>query len=108
MVFILEPDIYRLSARSHLPSAEKFKAWIFEDAIPTIRKTGSYGKDPVAMLEDPVHLRGLLEHYTDKVIEMTPKAQFADAVTASETSIAVGGLAKLMRQNGAGFPGRMA
>ena len=39
---IEEPDIYRLVAGSRLPTAQKFEKWIFEDILPTIRKTGSY------------------------------------------------------------------
>lgn len=37
-----ESDLYRLIANSKLPSAEKFEAWIFEEVLPTIRKTGGY------------------------------------------------------------------
>ncbi len=39
---IPEPDLYRLVAKSTLPAAEKFESWIFEDVLPTIRKTGQY------------------------------------------------------------------
>lgn len=39
---IQEPDMYRLIMRSKLPSAEKFEAWVFEEVLPSIRKTGSY------------------------------------------------------------------
>ncbi len=39
---IPEPDLYRLIAKSELPAAERFEAWIFEEVLPTIRKTGQY------------------------------------------------------------------
>tara|TARA_B100000614_G_C14536177_1_gene488490 strand:- start:879 stop:1658 length:780 start_codon:yes stop_codon:yes gene_type:complete len=39
---IPEPDVYRLIAKSSLPAAEAFEAWIFEEVLPTIRRTGSY------------------------------------------------------------------
>jgi prophage antirepressor-like protein len=39
---IREPDVYRLVVNSKLPSAEKFEAWLFEEVLPTIRKTGRY------------------------------------------------------------------
>ena len=39
---IHEPDLYRLIAKSRLASAEKFENWIFEEVLPTIRRTGSY------------------------------------------------------------------
>lgn len=37
-----EPDLYRLIANSKLESAQKFESWIFEEVLPTIRKTGTY------------------------------------------------------------------
>lgn len=42
MLFITEGDIYRLAARSKLPGAEKFESWIFDEVLPSIRKTGGY------------------------------------------------------------------
>lgn len=39
---IPEGDVYRLITHSKLPSAEKFESWVFDDVLPTIRKTGSY------------------------------------------------------------------
>lgn len=42
MVFIQEGDIYRLVARSNLPGADKFESWIFDEVLPSIRKTGGY------------------------------------------------------------------
>jgi prophage antirepressor-like protein len=43
---IPEPDLYRLIISSHLPSAERFERWIFEEVLPSIRKTGRYAVDP--------------------------------------------------------------
>lgn len=40
--FIHEGDIYRLIIRSKLPTAEKFESWVFDEVLPSIRKTGSY------------------------------------------------------------------
>ena len=40
--FITEPDLYRLIVASKLPSAQKFERWVFEEVLPTIRKTGGY------------------------------------------------------------------
>ncbi|MDK8594453.1 BRO family protein, partial [Winkia sp. UMB1096A] len=41
--FITEGDLYRLIASSKLPSAQAFEAKVFDEILPTIRKTGSYG-----------------------------------------------------------------
>lgn len=40
--FIPEGDVYRLIVRSKLPTAEKFESWVFDEVLPSIRKTGSY------------------------------------------------------------------
>ena len=37
-----EPDVLRLIVNSTLPAAERFERWVFEDVLPSIRKTGSY------------------------------------------------------------------
>jgi prophage antirepressor-like protein len=37
-----EPGIYQLIFGSKLPCAEKFQDWVFEEVLPTIRKTGQY------------------------------------------------------------------
>jgi prophage antirepressor-like protein len=42
MRVISEPDLYRLVAGSTLPEAIKFEAWVFEEVLPSIRKTGGY------------------------------------------------------------------
>jgi prophage antirepressor-like protein len=41
---IREPDVYALIFGSKLATAEKFKTWVFEEVLPSIRKTGSYGQ----------------------------------------------------------------
>lgn len=42
MLFISEPDLYRLIAHSKLPAAQQFEAWIYETVLPSIRKHGAY------------------------------------------------------------------
>lgn len=42
MLFIPEGDLYRLIVHSKLPSAERFERWVFDEVLPTIRKTGGY------------------------------------------------------------------
>ena len=43
MSFIPEGDVYRLITHSKLPAAERFEKWVFDEVLPTIRKTGGYG-----------------------------------------------------------------
>lgn len=51
MLFIPEGDIYRLAAKSELPGAEKFESWIFDEVLPSIRRTGAY-KTPRKAMND--------------------------------------------------------
>jgi prophage antirepressor-like protein len=56
---IAESDLLRLIIGSRLPAAEKFERWVFEDVLPSIRKTGGYGVPaPAIDLNDPASLRG--------------------------------------------------
>ena len=39
---ITEGNLYRLIAKSKLPSAELFESWVFDDVIPSINRNGAY------------------------------------------------------------------
>ena len=43
---IPEGDVYRLVTHSELPAAEKFESWVFDEVLPTLRKTGTYNMQP--------------------------------------------------------------
>lgn len=102
MTIINESGLYSLVLSSKLPTARKFRRWVTSEVLPSIRRTGGYNlpKDyPSALraLADAEEQRQALlaENAANK-----PKVIFADAVLASERSILVGELAKLLRQNG--------
>ena len=103
---INESGLYSLILSSELPSAKAFKRWVTSEVLPSIRKNGGYIAGQETMTDDELMARALqvaqnkiLER--DKQIEtMKPKAIFADAVAASHTSILVGELAKILKQNG--------
>jgi anti-repressor protein len=112
MVLINESGLYSLVLSSKLPSAKAFKKWVTSDVLPSIRKHGLYATaDTVEnMLANPDFTIQLLQRYKKerqererlqkKVEEDKPKVVFADNVTASNTTILIGDLAKLMKQNG--------
>lgn len=52
-VFINEPNLYRLIIKSRKPQAEKFEAWVFEEVLPQIRKTGQYSVQEQLALPEP-------------------------------------------------------
>lgn len=48
--YIPEGDLYRLIIRSRLPAAERFERWVFDEVLPSIRKSGVYGIDIEAVI----------------------------------------------------------
>lgn len=42
ITFISEPNLYRLIFKSRKENAKLFQDWVFEEVIPSIRKTGRY------------------------------------------------------------------
>ena len=107
MTAINESGVYALVFGSKLPTARAFKRWVTHEVLPAIRKTGSYHASGSYMIDDPIERAKawIREQEERKQLAaanaaMQPKALFADAVSASETSILIGGLAKLIKQNG--------
>ena len=43
LTYIDEGNVYRLITHSKLPNAERFESWLFDELLPEIRRTGSYG-----------------------------------------------------------------
>lgn len=106
--FINEANFYKLVFQSRKPEAEKFADWVTSEVLPSIRKHGLYATDQ--LLNDPdlaiAAFQALKEERAKKqALEAQmeadkPKVLFANAVSASQTSILIGDFAKLLRQNG--------
>ena len=105
---INESGLYSLILSSKLPTAKAFKRWVTSEVLPAIRKHGLYATEELIAnpdlaieafkaLKEEREARKVLEVENEK---MKPKALFADAVSASHTSILIGELAKLIKQNG--------
>lgn len=112
MTVINESGMYSLVLSSKLPTAKEFKRWVTHEVLPTIRKHGAYmtGETIESILADPANGAKLLTTLAEErrareaaeqhVATMAPKALFADAVATSHTTILVGDLAKVLKQNG--------
>ena len=106
VIVINESGLYSLILSSKLPTAKAFKRWITHDVIPSIRKTGGYIAGQETMSDADLMAKALLvaqrqiEQRDKQITEMQPKALFADSVSASSTSILIGELAKILKQNG--------
>lgn len=110
---ISEPGLYRLVMRSRKPEAKEFQRWVTHEVLPQIRRTGGYiptseTDDDMTILAKAVMIgqrtmeaqkRKIAEQQT-RIVELEPKARFADAVAASDGTCLVGELAKMLRQNG--------
>ena len=108
-IIINESGLYSLILSSKLPTAKQCKHWVTSEVLPAIRKHGAYmtDKKAEAIITNKDALADLLQQASDQlkekdiqIAEMKPKALFADAITESHTSILVGDLAKILRQNG--------
>lgn len=109
---INESGLYSLILSSKLPKAKEFKHWVTSEILPAIRKHGAYMTDSTLekALTSPDFLIQLAtqlkeEQAQRRALEVQieadkPKTIFADAVSVSKTSILVGELAKLLKQNG--------
>ena len=109
---INESGVYALVFGSKLPSAKEFKRWVTSEVLPAIRKHDGYltAKKVEEVLTDPdtiIKLATAIKEeraarvYAElKLEEAKPKVLFADAVSASKTSILIGDMAKLLKQNG--------
>lgn len=106
MTVINESGLYALIFGSKLESAKRFKHWVTSEILPSIRKHGGYIAGQENMSDEQLLARALMVAQSkiaenQKQIErMKPKEIFADAVATSHTSILIGDLAKLLKQNG--------
>lgn len=110
MIIINESGLYSLILSSKLPTAKAFKRWVTFEVLPSIRKHGLYAKEELLdnpdiaiaafkALKEEREARKALEAENER---MQPLALFAKSVSASDTSILIGDLAKLLKQNGYG------
>ena len=116
---INESGLYTVILRSDKPQAKPFRKWVTSEVLPSIRKHGAYMTDqalekaltnPDFLIELATQLKAEQEQRRrlettvaaqNKQMEQDkPKVLFADSVAASRSSILIGELAKLIKQNG--------
>ncbi len=112
LLFITEGDVYRLIAHSRLPSAERFESWIFDEVLPTIRKTGGYVANEDVFVEtylpfadEPIKQLfkiqcRVINQLNERIRKDEPKVKFADHVGDSTNVIDVNRMAKLCADHG--------
>ena len=106
--FINEGNLYRLITKSNLPQAEVFESWVFDEVLPSIRKTGMYATDELlnnpdlaikafTRLKEEQEKRMQLEK---QIEDQAPAVAFANSLTVSDDCILVREMAKLLKQKG--------
>lgn len=116
---ISESDVMRLICKSKLPAAVQFEKWVFEEVLPSIRKSGGYiaakaDETPemimaraIKLADETINRQKLqLEEKDKKIAEVhkqiemdKPKVVFAESIAVAKTSILVGEMAKLIKQS---------
>lgn len=112
-LIISEPGLYKLIMRSRKPEAKEFQRWVTHEVLPQIRRTGGYIPAGDSDSDEDIMARAVLvaqktikqknqqiASQQSRIVELEPKARFADAVAASDGTCLVGELAKMLRQNG--------
>lgn len=111
MRFITEPDVFRLIVRSKLPGAQKFEAWLFEEVLPALRRTGAYVAAPKDETPEELMARALqaadeaLKRRDKRIAQLEHKARFADAVGDGKGLVLVRDMAKMLSQAGVDIGG---
>lgn len=113
MTIINESGLYSLILSSKMPKAKEFKRWVTSEVIPAIRKTGGYIAGSENMTDAEIMAKAMLvaqstirqrdqriKELESDVAAAKPKVLFADAVSASDSTILIGDLAKILKQNG--------
>lgn len=112
MYIINESGLYSLILSSKLPTAKKFKRWVTSEVLPAIRKHGAYlteqkveeiltNPDTIIKLATQLKEEREARKQAEALNETNrPKVIFAEAVSASHSSILIGDLAKILRGNG--------
>ena len=108
---INESGLYSAVLGSKKPQAKQFKRWVTGEVLPTIRRYGAYLTDSKIeeVLTDPdtiIKLATQLKEEREarkkaetKVVELKPKAAFADAISSSNSSVLIGEFAKIISNN---------
>ncbi|MBP3706265.1 MAG: phage antirepressor KilAC domain-containing protein [Clostridia bacterium] len=107
--FINEGNLYRLITHSKLPEAERFEKWVFDDVLPTIRRSGLYATDELIAnpdlaiaafqaLKTEREQRQLLQFECNRqkqiIGELKPKADYTDIILQSKSLVTITQIAK--------------
>ena len=102
---INESGLYEVILRSDKPEAKRFRKWVTHEVLPSIRRHGGYMLGQESMTPEQMALASMrwlhskVEEQAKQLEAQAPKVLFADCVAASQSSILVGEMAKILQQN---------
>lgn len=91
--FVNEPNLYRVIFRSNKPEAKQFQDWVFNEVLPTIRKTGSYSlpkpvdKRDYMTNSDMLNIKRMIYSLTSGMTYKTPTANAIWAALRQVTGV---------------------
>ena len=100
MTIINESGLYSLVLSSGLENAKKFKKWITSEVIPSIRKNGGYLANQENMTPEQIVANALvvaqniIANKDKQIEEMTPKADYFDALVDRKLNTSIRDTAK--------------
>ncbi len=98
--FVSEANLYKCIFQSRVAKAEQFQDWVFEDVLPTIRKTGNYSLAVPKTLAQALRLAAdqaeqieaqqkMIATQTKAIEEMQPKVTYCDIILQSPSTVTV-------------------
>lgn len=102
--FIDEKNLYRVIFQSRKPQAERFQDWVYDEVLPTLRKTGKFEVvQDSYMIDDPIErakrwieeqeekkqLKLLTQQQEQQIAELQPKADYLDTILQSKDLLTI-------------------
>lgn len=106
VIFINESGLYSLIISSKMPNAKKFKRWVTNEVLPSIRQHGVYATEDfiTKSIENPAWAISLLQQLQEKkemvvmqqqmILEMKPKVSYYDLILQNNSVMSISKISK--------------
>lgn len=106
MYVINESGLYSLIISSKMPNAKKFKRWVTNEVLPSIRQHGVYATEDfiTKSIEDPAWAISVLQQLQEKkemvamqqqmILEMKPKVSYYDLILQNNSVMSISKISK--------------
>lgn len=98
-----EPDMLRLIVASRLPQSERFERWVFEEVLPSIRRTGAYAAPETReslLARAVLEANAVISEAHQQIEALTPKAEAWDEIADAGTDYAIRDAAPMLSRAG--------